>query len=89
MLVGQICAQSVSWMCPPTHQNHNVPVAVVHLGLRTKQFLLPRLVRKVSPHLIPVFLSLQRGDKVYPRPHLLAREFAVIRQYDPEPPRRQ
>lgn len=32
-------------------------------------------------YLIAVFFGLQRGDEVYPRPHLLAREFAATCQH--------
>lgn len=44
--------------------------------LCAEQLLLPGLVGEVPSHLVAVFLSLQRGDEMYPRPHLLAREFA-------------
>lgn len=60
-----------------------IPVAVVDLRVRAKQFLLSRLICKVSSHLVSVFFRLQRGDKMYPRPHLLACEFAVPCQHSP------
>jgi hypothetical protein len=65
---------------PPQFTGVGVPVAVVDSRLRAKQLLLPRLVRQVPSHLIAVFFGLQRGNEVYPRPHLLACEFAEARQ---------
>lgn len=45
--------------------------------LSAEQLLLPRLIGQVPSHLVAVLFRLQRRDQVYPRPHLLAREFAV------------
>lgn len=51
-----------------------VPVAVVDLGLGTKQLLLTSLVGKVSSGLVAVLLGLEERDQVDTRPHLLAGE---------------
>lgn len=76
MLVGRTCTQISD---PPTRsqQQRNPPVAVVDPCLCAKQLLLPSLVGEVPSHLVAVLLSLQRRNEVYPRPHLLAREFAA------------
>lgn len=59
------------------HYFRNVPVAVVDPRLCAEKLLLPGLVGEVPSHLVAVLLGLQRRNQVYPRPHLLACEFAM------------
>lgn len=55
-----------------------MPIAVINLGLPPQQLLLSILIRPVASDLIAVVLRLQQGCQVYPRPHLLAPELAVL-----------
>lgn len=62
----------------PSTRTTRLPVAVIHLGLRAEQLLLPRLVRVMPAHQIAVFFCLQHGNEVDARPHLLAGQFTAL-----------
>lgn len=76
MLVEQIYTCNVSTIMGSLQGLGNTPVTVIDPRLCTKQLLFSRLVCQISSHLVAIFFSLQCGDEMYARPHLLAREFA-------------